>query len=297
MNLLRVLDNPMTDVAMAVVLLSPVYGFTPEDLAMLKVSGDGRRIYQQMQSLTEQENSDLSRKCGEFLRQISEMRSLSDAMPLEKFIYEVYDMTDLMSLQSLWEHADDRREHLEIFAQYAQTYRENADLTAQSSLSGWLRYLDRLEAGGRKLEIKPGAGVQGSVRIKTIHRSKGLEFPFVFAAKLGTPFSKKPSQAAFQAATDGMLGLRLLDRETCIRSATPSYWYLLDDVYRRQTSEELRLLYVALTRAEQQLFLVTDHPEGAKSNATAAGKLGTLLELDPKLTELLAPCAGCMQDA
>ena len=300
-SLLRVADNPMTDTALAAVMLSAVGGFTAEELAELKLYANENRLFKQMQTLKNSEALPaeaemLRKKVSDCLELIASLQETAVRLPLEDAIWEIYALTDLFAIQSVYEDAPMRRSHLDAFARMAGDYSRFADLTAQSCLSGWLRYLDRLEAGGRKLEIKPGAGVQGSVRIKTIHRSKGLEFPFVFAAKLGTPFSKKPSQAAFQAATDGMLGLRLLDRETCIRSATPSYWYLLDDVYRRQTSEELRLLYVALTRAEQQLFLVTDHPEGAKSNATAAGKLGTLLELDPKLTELLAPCAGCMQD-
>ena len=296
MNLLRVLDNPMTDVAMAVVLLSPVYGFTPEDLAMLKVSGDGRRIYQQMQSLTEQENSDLSRKCGEFLRQISEMRSLSDAMPLEKFIYEVYDMTDLMSLQSLWEHADDRREHLEIFAQYAQTYRENADLTAQSSLSGWLRYLDYLKESGEKFSANLMNKKANYVSVKTIHKSKGLEYPFIFLLHSERQFSKRPAPPPILTDENGLLGLQLIDRERCLKFSSASYQYLKYQQDKKEKSEEMRLLYVALTRAQQKLFLVMDEIYTGCRPKTHICNMGGFLESCPDVVKALAVESGSMQD-
>ena len=300
-SLLRIADNPMTDTAMAAVMLSAVGGFTAEELAELKLYANEKRIYKQMQTFKGMSEvpagtETLRQKISSFLDLIRSLQDAALRLPLEDAIWEIYAQTDLLAIQSVFDDAPLRRSHLDAFARLAGDYSRFADLTAQSCLSGWLRYLDRLEAGGRKLEIKGGAGVQGCVRIKTIHRSKGLEFPFVFLAKPDTPFSKKPSQAAFQAASDGLLGLRMIDRETCVRSVTAAYWYLLDGVYRRQTSEELRLLYVALTRAEQQLFIVMDHPEGAKTNKTAAGKLGTLLELDPALTEHLAPTAGCMQD-
>ena len=89
-------ENGFLELPMAGVLLSPIYGFMPEDLAMLKVSGEKhqqKRIYLQMQNLTEQENFNLAQKCNIFLTQMQQMRSLADTMPMEQFIYEIYEMT------------------------------------------------------------------------------------------------------------------------------------------------------------------------------------------------------------
>ncbi|MBE6876846.1 MAG: hypothetical protein E7496_09050 [Ruminococcus sp.] len=296
MNLLRVLDNPMTDVAMAGVLLSPVYGFTPEDLAMLKVSGDGRRIYRQMQSLTEQENSVLSRKCREFLRQLAEMRALSDTMPLEKFIYEVYEMTDLMSLQSLWEHADERREHLELFAQYAQTYRENADLTTQSTLNGWLRYLDYLKESGEKFSANLMNKKANYVSVKTIHKSKGLEYPFVFLLHSERAFNKRPAPPPIMTAENGLLGLQMIDRERCCKITSASYQYLKYQQDKKEKSEEMRLLYVALTRAKQKLFLVMDEIYTGCRPKTHICNMGGFLENCPDVVKALAVESNSMQE-
>jgi ATP-dependent helicase/nuclease subunit A len=294
-SLLRVADNPMTDTALAAVMLSAVGGFTVEELAELRLYAKENRLYKQMCYLNRQEGEEhptLRRKVKDCLALITSLQDTAVRLPLEDAIWEIYAQTDLLALQSVYEDAAQRRSHLDAFARLAGDYSRFADLTAQSCLSGWLRYLDRLEKADKHLEVKGGAGVQGCVQIKTIHKSKGLEFPFVFAAKLDNKFSDEPSKKVFQASSDGLLGLKIFDRARCVTSKTAAYWYLLDEVCRGQTSEELRLLYVALTRAKQQLFIVMDN----KSIETAAGKFGTILEQAPGLTTFLAPWAGCMQD-
>ena len=294
MNLLRVIDNPMTDVAMAGVLLSPVYGFTPEDLAMLKISGDGRRIYLQMQTLSEQEDSVLFRKCHMFLEQLAQMRSLADTMPLEQFLYEIYEMTDFMSLQSLYEHADERREHLEIFAEYALSYREHADLTAQSSLSGWLRYLDYLRESGEKFSAGLLSQKANYVSIKTIHKSKGLEYPFVFLLHSERAFNKRPAQPPVRMAENGIFGLQMIDRKRCIKLTSGIYQYLQYEQDKKEKSEEMRLLYVALTRAKQKLFLVTDEIFTGCSPKNHICNMGGFLE--SCAVKDIAPELNSMQD-
>lgn len=298
-NLLRIIDNPMTDAAMAAVLFSPVYGFTAEDLALLKLHGKRRRLYLQLRTVAKkQELASLCMRCKAFLEQLHELRRIAEQTSLEDCIQAVYDATDLLSLQGLYEDGAQRREHLEAFRQEAQRYRENADLSAQSCLSGWLRYLDRLTAAQKDIEIKASAGDSNCVFIKTIHKSKGLEYPFVFVAHLDQRFNTgSDAKSAIQASEDGLLGLYLYDREHYQKAQSITFQYLLGSARKRQKSEELRLLYVALTRAEQQLFLVMDKAQkGAVKSGTAACNLGELLQMSPQTAQLLAPSAACMQD-
>ncbi len=295
-NLLKVIDNPMTDIAMAGVLLSPVYGFMPEDLAMLKVSGSGKRIYLQMQSLTEQKDSALAQKSALFLEQLSEMRMLSDTMPLEKFIYEIYDMTDLFSLQSLYEHADERRNHLEVFAQYAQDYREHADINAQSSLSGYIRYLDYLGESGEPISAKMANQKADYIAVKTIHRSKGLEYPFIFLINTERMFSAKPSSDILLADETGLLGMQMLDKTDYTKFYPAVYEYLLYLRNKQEKSEEMRLLYVALTRAKQKLFLITDEIYTGCSPKGHLCNTGDFLADCPSVVAEYAAAANSMQD-
>ncbi len=300
-NLLRTIDNPMTDAAMAAVLTSPVYGFTAEDLALLKLHGKCRRLYLQMRTVAKKQEAELSSlrmRCTAFLEQLHELRRIAEQMPLEDCIQAVYDATDLLSLQGLYEDGAQRREHLEVFRQEAQHYRENADLSAQGCLSGWLHYLGRLTAAQKDIEIKPSATDSNCVSVKTIHKSKGLEYPFVFVAHLDQRFNtSSDAKSAIQASEDGLLGLYLYDRERYQKAQSITFQYLLGSARKRQKSEELRLLYVALTRAEQQLFLVMDKVQkGAVKSGTAACNLGELLQMSPQTAQLLAPGAACMQD-
>lgn len=298
-NLLRIINNPMTDLAMASVLLSPLYGFSTEELAILKLlAPDQKRLYLQIRHLAEQDNPgdagnpELSEKCRAFLEQLEQLRKLADRMSLEDCIQEIYDITDLLSLQSLYGNSDERRENLEIFAQYARDYREHADLSSQSCLSGWLRYLDHLAESEDQEDFKAkNSPLVNSdfVSVKTIHKSKGLEYPFIFVANLERDFTKKGGSVPVLAEESGLIGLRMLDQKQYLRIKTVAFSYL--DLIRaeREKHEEMRLFYVALTRAKQQLFLVMD-------GSVTKTKYYHLLESDPKLIDTLAKEAKSMQD-
>ncbi len=261
-NLLRILDNPLTDISAASVMLSPIYGFTAQDLIELKTFSRRKRLYLQVQELADTQDAEktasletLRQRCRAFLQSVSRLRNAVEAMPLESLIMHVYDETDLLSLQCLYEDELLRRSNLQAFVRLAQDYRKHMDLAAQCSVSAWLRYLDGF--GKKSPDIKAlSQTVENSVVIKTIHKSKGLEYPFVFLAHLEKPFSKRPSNENMHLSEEGMIGLKTIDRDNYSKSQEVAYRYLLADVYRKQRSEEMRLFYVALTRAQQQLFLV-----------------------------------------
>ncbi|GEM_PF-105140 len=295
-NLLRVTDNPLADVPMAGVLLSPVYGFTPEDLAMLKVSGNGRRIYLQMKSLGEYDNSVLAQKCRLFLNQLEEMRSMADTMPLEQLIYEIYEMTDLLSLQSLYDQAEERRDRLELFAQQAKEYQDHADLAGQSCLSGWIRRLDSLLESSETFQVNPEGSQGNYVSVKTIHKSKGLEYPFVFLLYSQRKFSSKPAPPPLLADETGLLGLQMLDRKNYLKFNSAAYQYLNYQRDKKEKSEEMRLLYVALTRAQQKLFLVMDEVLTGDIPQSHICNTAGFLEIYPDAAKLLAPDLNSMQD-
>lgn len=302
-NILRVVDNPMTDTAAAAVLVSRIYGFSAEELAELKLYGKRRRLYLQMRAVAAADDlpaeaGGLQLRCKDFLAALDAMRQAAEQLPLEECIRRIYDMTDLLSLQSLERDSALRREHLEAFVKQAQTYRETTDLTSQGSLSGWLRYLDRLTEAGKDIDITAAAAENSCVAVKTIHKSKGLEFPFVFAAHLDAKFNtSNDASEPVQADESGLMGLYLYDHEQYQRGQSITFRYLLERVRRRQKSEELRLLYVALTRARQQLFVVMDDiREGASKSVTTALRLGPMLEASPETAALLAPRAASMQD-
>ncbi len=305
---LRILDNPLTDMSMAAVMLSPIYGFTAQDLTELKSRTKSKRLYLQAKELagrTLAEAQVLCDKCATLILQFEKLRSEAETMPPEAMVMRIYDETDLLSLQSLYEDAELRRSNLQTFVRLTQSYRERTDLTAEDGIGSWLRYLDsigdskKLEAGGL-----PQSDVD-CVAIKTIHKSKGLEYPFVFLAHTERKFSRKSAEKLLHASESGMFGLRLIDKERYYKSATAAYQYLLADIFRKQRSEEMRLFYVALTRAQQQLFISMSRKEcirfcrgGFKPKADGEDRylMAELLERCPQSAPVLAAEAATMQE-
>ncbi|MBR3629796.1 MAG: PD-(D/E)XK nuclease family protein, partial [Oscillospiraceae bacterium] len=219
----------------------------------------------------------------------------SERLPLEACIQEICDLTDLYSLQGLYEDSERRREHLDAFLQEARKFRENADLTSQGSLGDWLWHLERLAEAGKDIDIQDSSAESSCVSIKTIHKSKGLEYPFVFTAHMEYAFNL--TSDVILADDSGLLGLSLYDHEQYQKDSSITKQLLSIGMCSRKRSEELRLLYVALTRAKQQLFLVMDDIHtGAVKKISSLCNLAPLLQTLPCLAPVLAEDAGCMRD-
>ncbi|MDE6729520.1 MAG: PD-(D/E)XK nuclease family protein, partial [Oscillospiraceae bacterium] len=162
-------------------------------------------------------------------------------------------------------------------------------------LSGWLRYLDHLAENEDAEDFtakNPLTSNFDSVSVKTIHKAKGLEYPFIFIANLDRLFSQnrpKSGTDCVLAEESGLLGLRMLDQKQYLKIKTVAFTYL--DIIRslREKHEEMRLLYVAMTRAKQQLFLVLD-------NSAMKSKNLALIETNPEIMPKLAREAKSMQD-
>ncbi len=306
-NYLRIIDNPLTDISMASIMLSEIYGFTAQDLVDLKANTKRRRLYLQMRAYLDCEEDmklPLYVRCQVFMSQFEKIRAMSETMSLEDFIQCLFDETDLHSLQSLYDDSELRRCNLQTFHRLSKEYREHAELHAQGTIGDWLRYLDSIKDKGLEVGGLPQIA-ENCVVIKTIHKSKGLEYPFVFIAHPEHAFSNNPGKALFHTNDTGLLGLRVIDRENYSKSTTAIYQYLLADTYRKQRSEEMRLFYVAMTRAQQQLFLVADRKEcyryclgafDSKPNKDDILMMALLLQNCPTAASELSGDAGSMLD-
>lgn len=306
-NLLRVTDNVMNDAAMAAVLLSPIYGMTSDDLARIKLASPARRIYMQMDAIVNPRRDapplsieipeTLAERIRKVLYELKNMRDTVEQLPLEEAIWEIYELCDLIALQSVHDDAAVRRSNLEAFARFAADYREHTGLSTENCLSGWLRSLDRMEENGSDLKL-PAVSVPNCVHIKTIHKSKGLQFKFVFAAGMQRSLHQKDSRSLPRLLADknGLIGTQVFDKEQQLKAFDTAYQTLEALSSRREQSEEMRLLYVALTRAEQQLFLVMSQPSSSRTKAPAVCVPHLFLQEVPNAAAAYAPLAGTMQE-
>ncbi|MBP0967502.1 MAG: UvrD-helicase domain-containing protein, partial [Oscillospiraceae bacterium] len=268
LDILRAVDNPLLEIPVAAAMLSPMFGFALDELAAVRLYDRKNNLFRAMTKLRQDADSKnaqtdqaLTKKVGEFLDFLETMRLCSAMDTPEQLIRRIYSQTDFLGLMQMTAGGAQKKANLRALISYARSFEENRG----GGLSAFLRYLDGFLE--RKSDLKGGgvpAGTENVVQLKTVHRSKGLEAPFVVLAESGQPFSTADDKKIFQYHAGTGIGFRLYDPET--HSAGRSLpWMLMNEQNSRESlSEELRLLYVALTRAKEYLILPLPY-----SNTTA----------------------------
>ncbi len=256
-NILRITNNPLIDTSFASVMLSPMFMITDDELAQLRLAGGKGHIYEALCRIIETpENYEVSEEFVLKLRMINdtlkELRLYSATMSLTELVKRIYDRTDFISVIRSYDDADRKRANLRALLEYVKIYQESSD----DGLDGFLRYIDRIvKING---DFRQGQTVSTSedvVMIKTIHKSKGLEFPFVFLCETHIPFNTLDLKKNIQINYDYGIGFRLQKRREFIRYTTLPFEVMARKNHGDSISEEMRLLYVALTRAKEQLFI------------------------------------------
>ena len=257
LNLLRITDNPLIDTSFAAVLLSPMFMLTDDEMAILRLEDRKAHIYNIVCSIAEGKHSDsvsdaMKLKMLNVYDTIKELRMLAATMSLAELIRRIYDRTDFISVVRLYEDGDKKRANLRALLEYAKIYEDSSD----DGLSGFLRYIDRIvRMNGDFKQGQTVSTTEDVVMIKTIHKSKGLEFPFVFLCETHVQFNRLDSLGNIQLNFENGIGFRLQNRREFKRYTTLPFEVLKRINVSDALSEEMRLLYVALTRAREKLFV------------------------------------------
>lgn len=245
-SLLEILNNPLSDVPLCACLLSPVWGFTPDELAEINLQSKETALFRR---LCASENP----KCRAFLEDYEMLKRLSTVQTPAALIRSMYAYTGLEAIVSAMDGGENRKLNLLLLLRYAEEYGE----IGKNSLSGFLRYLKKLQENEEKIEAATGVSEYADVvRIMTIHKSKGLEFPVVILAKCASPFNKQDQRKKMLIHQKLFLGLKIHDRENSRTFPSVPYVGTKLAMDAAMQAEELRVLYVALTRAKEKLILV-----------------------------------------
>lgn len=261
LDLLRVIANPLQDVPIATVMLSPMYAFTIENLAYIKSFDRKKLIYQILIEVADNAISDfddeLAGKCRDFLKSIEKFRLNAVTMTTGELINSIYDTTDFISVMQIHKDGDKKRANLRMLIQYAQDYESFAAADGRGGLTGFLRHIDRISKEGSDYQQGKSSASSGDyVRIMTFHKSKGLEYPFVFICETDSAFKTgKIDKSNIMFNDDGRVGCILFNKEIMKRYKTFQYKMMHDEAVADLLSEEMRLLYVGMTRAKQRLFI------------------------------------------
>ena len=251
-SLLRCIDNPLQDIPLTAVLLSPLFHFTPDDLAHIRLCRKGA-LYSALNAARHGDNAILAKKCEHFFETLTHYRTLATTLTVDRLVRRIYEETSLPEMLGARKNGQRRRENLRLLHEQCARFEQNGF----RGLSAFIRYVDRLQAQGADLPAASlNAGEENAVSILSVHGSKGLEFPVVFLAGLHQSFSQKSLQEDLLLHPSLGAGMKRRDPKTFNVYNTLPHQGVMLALRNHERAEELRVLYVALTRAKEKLCLV-----------------------------------------
>jgi ATP-dependent helicase/nuclease subunit A len=273
LSLLRIIDNPIQDIPLLSAMMSPVFGFTLDDAAEIRLAAPREiPIYFAVKE-TARKPTDLGKKCVDFLEKLENFRISASITPLEKFINLLIDETFLATIARA--RPGGRAENIRHFAVLARKY-GGKDI---KSLSGFAAFLENLE---EKNNIRASIPIQkNAVKIMSVHASKGLEFPICILADCARNFSEEKNE--FIINKNLGIGFDLKNSELTVHFKNIYRNILKLVLNEEKIAEELRLLYVALTRAREKLIIIASDSKCDKKikNSSKIKKFSINDQIDP----------------
>ena len=251
LNYLRIIDNPDQDIPLVAVLRSPLFNFTETDLAKIRVHSKNTGFYDALTSYVAV-NDELSQKTKTFLNQLEELRHFAANHRISELIWSIYERTNLLEIMTALPNGKQRRVNLEALYERASSY-ESAGF---KGLYQFINFIERMRRSQKDLAqplVTKEAG--NSVRLMTVHGSKGLEFPIVFYIGLQHRYQMRDLSGNYIINANN-LGLTIRQEHYRADTLLKSY----DNIAQKQQllEEEARILYVGMTRARQKLILITE---------------------------------------
>lgn len=274
LSLLRVLDNPVQDIPLAAVMLSPLFGFSAGELADIRASakerleaGETEPLYRSVAVSADGG----SKKAAAFLKKIESLRRLSLTLSAGELVRRVCEETGFDAIVGAMPDGERRRLNIGLLCDYAEKYEAAGNL----GLSGFIRFIDKVArtSGDLATAARPSENAD-IVRIMTVHQSKGLEFPICILADMQHAFNERDNTESVLISSSAGLGMKRRTEDGISVYDTASRRAAVITSERMGRSEEMRVLYVALTRAKENLVMVTSVPNPEKGLAKVAVECG-----------------------
>lgn len=246
LSLIKALDNPMDDISMLAVMLSPIFGFSEDDVLNLKTSKNKGKLY--LSAVENAKNGNFI--CQEFIQKFNTWRRLAACMPIPEFISTLLVKSGYYNIVLSMNYKERRHNNLILLEQFAKSYHEDC----AGDLSGFVRYLDYLK---ESTDTKSVSGASANaVSFSTIHGSKGLQYPITIIASCTDGFSTQESRSDIHFHNDLGIAFNYVDDDKNAKLETVGCAIINDALSKGQISEEMRLLYVAMTRAKERLVFL-----------------------------------------
>lgn len=245
-SLLNVVDNPRQDVDLIGVMLSPLFGFSEEELAEIRLTDRSVSFYDALLLARE-----TMPKVESFLQKLDYLRAFSCDQPVYRLLWEIYDRTGALGLYGALPGGAQRESNLLAFFERARAFEEQGF----RGLFSFVNLLRGMEQTGEDFQTVGAEATGSAVRIMSIHKSKGLEFPVVIVADCAKNFNEKDLNEPVLVHQELGFGSRCRDLQRGVQYKTVEQAAVAVQQRREMVSEELRVLYVAMTRAREKLIL------------------------------------------
>lgn len=255
MSLLKVIDNPMQDIPLIALLRSPIMSFSAEDLTNIRLVDKDKYFYENIISISKEEfdcEKELIEKCNIFLERLSVWRKKSIYTPIDEFIWYLYTDTAYYGYVGAMPNGVLRQANLRILFQRAKQYEQ----TSFKGLFNFINFINNLrKSSGDMGSAKVLGENEDVVRIMSIHKSKGLEFPVVFVCGSGKQFNLMDLNNNILYHEELGFGPELVDLDKRVSYPTLPKEAIKQRIRLETLSEEVRILYVAFTRAKEKLII------------------------------------------
>lgn len=243
-SLLRVIDNPMQDISLISVLRSPVFGFDAQRLARIRLSDQLTDYYSAMKASEDKD-------CEEFIAVLDGLRQDAAQLPVDRLIWRILTKTNMLAVFGAMKNGGVRTRNLFLMYEYAGQF----ESMGYKGVFSFLRYLDSLREKGAIKGASQSSHSADAVTVMSIHKSKGLEYPVVILADLAKRFNREDMRKPLLIHPKLGAGPKRLDLDRMAEYPTIARQAVELQLTREALSEELRVLYVAMTRAREKLIM------------------------------------------
>lgn len=250
-SLLEIIDNPYQDIPLAAVLRSPIVQLSEDELAQIRMHDKTGMYYEAVKKCKDLPKLEI------FKAQLKKWRNIARQVSLHELIWMIYHDTAYIEYAAAQPNGRQRQANLYALAERASQFEESSF----RGLFQFIRFIEKMQEYNQDFAESVLLGNENSVRVMTIHGSKGLEFPIVFLMDTSKQWNEQDIRSKYIFDDKLGVGIKYLDLNKRLRYSTIVFEAIKQEKKRKMLSEEMRKLYVALTRAEQKLYIVGSYKD------------------------------------
>ena len=263
-SLLKIIDNPYRDIPLVTVMRSIIGDFTDNELIEIRLTQNEGYFYDSLKEAKASPKIDgkLKEKVINFLNKLNKWREEERYLPLNEFIQKIYEETDYYNYVRLMPNGQVRKANLKMLLDRAKDYEK----ISFKGLFNFIRYLEKVKSSNSDLSSAKVIGEnENVVRIMSIHKSKGLEFPVAIISRTDKKFNQKDLNESILLHQDIGFGMQYINYDRKIEYTTATKEAIKIKTKEESIAEEMRILYVALTRAKEKLIITGVENDFTKS--------------------------------